>query len=273
MKKILSLLLSLSILCGIPILSFAEAPANNMNEVLTSVKSRITIPSNYDAFLSDSYTDENGTEYTFSWESGDNSIEITANENGIISCYLYTNNDVENSKAPVKKTSQSALYKAACGYVRKLNPNIYNNLKVTADTNADSTSNAYYYFDIQRYENNIPVEGNSGYIAVSSDGKTLKDFSLTYTTGIKFEKADKIISRNTAQKEYNDKIGFSLCYGSNYVDNKITAFPIYTTNDEEMRYISATSGKMIKLNDVSYVYETSSEQKQGAVPYLETRDE
>ena len=40
-----------------------------------------------------------------------------------------------------------------------------------------------------------------------------------------------------------------------------------------MRYISATSGKMIKLNDVSYVYETSSEQKQGAVPYLETRDE
>lgn len=271
MKKILSLLLSLSILCGVPTLSFAEAPADNLNEVLTSVKSRITIPSNYDAFLSDSYTDENGTEYTFSWESGDSSTSVTANENGIISSYLYTNNDVvENSKAPVKKTSQSALYKAACGYVRKLNPNIYNKLKVTFGTNAGGDCR---YFELQRYENNIPVEGNSGYIAVSSDGKILKDFSLTYTTGIEFEKADKIISRSAAQKAYADKIGFSLFYGSKYDDSGIAAVPMYTTVGEYTKYISAINDNLINLNDITYIHDDSEEQKSGAVPYPNARDE
>ena len=69
---------------------------------------------------------------------------------------------------------------------------------------------------------------------------------------------NKVISRDIAQKAYTDEIGFSLCYGSSYVDNKIIAVPIYTTNDEDMKYISAASGKPIKLNDISYVYETES---------------
>ena len=274
MKKIITSLLAISMLCGMSAQIFAEEGSGNADKLLASVKSRITISSDYDTFLSDSYTAENGMEYTFLWEDDDKSIEVTANENGIISSYLYTDNtEPVNQEPSVNKVSRDDLYKAACGYVKQLNPDIYGKLKIADGTNTQSLTDDSYYFDIQRYENNIPVEGNSGYIALSSDGKILKDFSLTYTTGVEFENADKIISRKAAQKAYADKIGFSLCYGSNYVDNKISAFPIYTTNDEDMKYISATSGNAVKLNDVSYVYETSSEEKQGAVPYPEARDE
>ena len=42
--------------------------------------------------------------------------------------------------------------------------------------------------------------------------KRRKNFSLTYTTGVVFEKVNKIVSRGIAQKAYADEIGFSLCY-------------------------------------------------------------
>ena len=244
MKKTVLSLLAVSMLCGMSAQIFAEAPSGRTDKILTSVKNRITVSSGYDAPACNSYTDENGTEYTFSWEDDDKSIEVTANENGIISSYLYSDGaDADEQKPSITETSQDALYKAACGYVKQLNPDIYDTLKISGITNTENTANGLCYFDIQRYENNIPVSGDGGYVAVSSDGKTLTDFSLTYTTGIEFEKANKIISRDTAQKAYADKIGFSLCYGSKYADNKITAFPIYTTNDESMKYISAVSGK------------------------------
>ena len=250
MKKLVSSLLVVSMICGVVVTVFAEKRADNMDKVLSSVKNRIKISSDYKEFSSDSYTDENGLEYTFLWENGDKSTEVTANENGIISSYIYT----ESKDVPGEKISDDALYKAACGYVKKLNPDIYDNLKITAATGAQGLAT----FDIQRIENNIPVDGNSGYVAVSSDGKTLKNFYLNYAAGVKFEKVNKVISRDIAQKAYTDEIGFSLCYGSSYVDNKIIAVPIYTTNDEDMKYISAASGKPIKLNDISYVYETES---------------
>lgn len=274
MKKLVSLLLTSAMLCGMSAHVFAKALANNMNKVLASVKNRVTISSDYDAFSSDSYTDESGTKYTFVWENGDKSIEITATEDAIISSYIYTDSaDEDNQKPSIKKISQDVLHKDACDYVKRLNPDIYDKLKINGITNTDSLTGDSYYFDIQRYENNIPVESDGGYVAVSADGKTLKDFSLTYTTGIEFEKANKIISRDAAQKAYTDKIGFELCYGSDYTDNKMTAFPIYTANNESMKYISATSGEIVKLNDVSYSYQTSSEEKHAALPYPEAQNE
>lgn len=274
MKRLVSSLLALSMLCGMSAQVFADTPSGNTDKILASVKNRITIPLVYDSFISDSYTDERGTEYTFSWEADNKSIEVAANENGIISSCIYTDStDADNPKPQINKASQDDLYKAACDYVKQLNPDIYNSLKINGITNTESITNDSYYFDIQRYENNIPVSGDGGYVAVSSDGKTLKDFFLTYTTDVEFKKPNKIISRDAAQRAYTDKIGFSLCYGSNYVGNKITAFPIYTTNDESMKYISAVNGNPIKLNDVSYVYQSSAEEKQGAFPYPEARDE
>ncbi len=267
MKRLISSLLTLSMLLSAQV--FAGTQTNNADKVLASVRSRITISADYDAFLSDSYTDENGTEYTFLWKNDDKSINVTANENGIISSYLYTDGKEDSHSPSIGEISQDALYKAAYDYVRQLNPDIYGKLKIGGITNTDSETKDSYYFDIQRYENNIQVGGNGGYVAVSSDGKTLKDFFLTYTTGIEFEKVNKIVSRDVAQKAYADKIGFSLCYGSNYDDNGIVAVPMYTTNDKTMKYIGAASGKPIKLNDISYVYETSSEEEQDEFPYTE----
>lgn len=102
MKKAISSLLALSILFCISAHVFADAPANNADKILASVKNRITISFDYNAFVSDSYTDENGTEYTFSWEGADKSIKVTANESGIISDYIYTEPD---SQKPSIKNS------------------------------------------------------------------------------------------------------------------------------------------------------------------------
>ena len=110
MKKLVSLLLTLSMLCGVSAQVFAEKTASRADRILALVKSRITVSSDYDAFSSDFYTDENGTEYTFLWENGGKSIEVTANESGIISGYLYTDSDEAGSqKPPVKKAPGKAL--------------------------------------------------------------------------------------------------------------------------------------------------------------------
>lgn len=271
MKKLVSTFLALSMLCAVSVHSFAEPSADDTDKLLTSVKSRIAISDDYDSFSSNFYTDENGREYTFLWESGGEAVSATVNESGIISDYRYIDS-AEDSQGPlIEKASRDDLYKAACGYVKRLNPDIYASLKITDGTNTESTTGNSYYFDIQRYENNILVDGNRGYVAVSTDGKTLKDFSLTYATGIEFEKADSIISRDAAQRAYADKIGFSLCYGSDYGDNGLVAVPIYTTGNKYMQYIGAKDGKPIELNDVSY--DTPSVGESDEVPYSEVQGE
>ena len=94
MKKLVSSLLVVSMICGVVVTVFAEKRADNMDKVLSSVKNRIKISSDYKEFSSDSYTDENGLEYTFLWENGDKSTEVTANESGIISSYIYTESKI-----------------------------------------------------------------------------------------------------------------------------------------------------------------------------------
>lgn len=251
MKKLISTLLSCALLIStVPI--FAESNTEEMEKILLHVKERIGDTEKYDEFNSDSYTTKNSTVYNFRWNTSKDehysSLDVSCNSEGVITSFsIYdSEKNTDNSKLSISGTKRADALKKAQEEIKKLNPEIAENLQVFDTALYESFRTGSYRFRIQRYENGIPVLNDTGSINLNSDC-TLKSFYISYTTGLSFNSAENAISKDAAVSAYNQNIGVDLYYITSYNDSDKPEIKLVYSPKGGNSYINAVTGEMIEI--------------------------
>ena len=220
MKKIISAALVAAMLSASAVTSFADSLSSDVSKMLSAVKERIGSTDEYDRLSNSTRTESGDTVYVFNWSktSDDDykSMRIEINSEGIITSYYKTSDYDFDGNPSINRPSSDEALETAKQQVKKLNPQIADKLVISKVRDTESLRGGEFSFDVQRYENGIPVFGDSGYISVSSDAKELRNFGIDYTTGVTFKKPDKTLDYDEAAKNYSEKIGMQLYYACDY---------------------------------------------------------
>ncbi len=252
MKKILSLILSL-IITLTPLNAFASEENRVMEELLKSVKERIGDTEKYTEFNINSYTSNEETFYTFSWNKFLNDtheyLNLTANADGIITSYnIYSSKEeLNDNKLSLNRPKRAEALKIAQEFIDNINPEIKGKI-IAEDTEMyESFRSDNYRFNLTRYENGYPVSGDTGRITLDKN-LTPKSFNFKYTSSLSFESADNLISKADAVSSYNELLGAKLSYIAYYEENakKPSAKLVYNF-EHSNQYINAKTGEVVEL--------------------------
>ena len=176
-----------------------------MKKALTIVKKRISIPaeaSEFDYSVGESY----GTRsFDFTWTTPDNAkqyrrirVSITG---GIITSYSDSKNKSQYSDSPtLAKLTDEQLLSKAKGYIKKLNPDIADSVKLELGSLGLFNSTATVRFS--RYENGINVSGNGGSVTIDKNTGELTSFSASWWDNAEFADPKGAKSEKEIQEAY-----------------------------------------------------------------------
>ncbi len=262
MKKIISTIIVSVMMLSLITPVFAQNNNSQMQEILISVKERITDTSVFDEFTSNMYEDSGKVGYYFNWNKSDDEsysyLSINVNSQGIITSYSYYDekiwyNDVEVPSID-KMSNDEALEKAKL-LVKELNPDIYDSLVISKISDAESLFSDEYTFNVQRYENGVPVYGNNGSVTVNAEADKIIRFSLNYETDINFTSKTDYITEEEAWKAFSEKQGVELVYQTDYSDDEEKIRLVYLPVWEHSQYIDASGGE---IKEIDYGYITTA---------------
>ena len=259
MKKIISVTIAISIILSLALSLKVSADDIKMKAALKIVKERIENTEEYEEFSSRTQDSDGKVSFSFSWtdnSDGYKSINVRVTESGIITSYSFYDekNETANREAPKIKTmsTDEALEKAK-ELVKKLNPDIYDSLEISKMSGNESLFDKTYSFNIQRYENGIPVMDNMGYVNVSSDASYINNFNITYNEGMEFETKEDIINKDTAWESLKKESGLKLIYKTKTEDGKRSVYPVWIPLAQYDQYINAKTGKTEdKITNIRY---------------------
>lgn len=254
MKKLLSAVLASALVVSVcP--AFAEN-TDKMQEILSSVKERVGDTEKYENFTSNSYAqDDKKTIYRFEWSTekdGWETLNVRCTEDGIITSFnKYGRRDLDD-KLSINRAKKAEAKKAAEEAIAKLNPEIASHIKVNDSDTYEDFRSSEYYFNLQRYENNIPVENDTGSISLDKDLK-VTGFHISYSTDMTFASAESLISNDAAKEAYNKNLGAKLSYITQWdsESKKRAAKLVYDTASDN-KYINAATGEVIEINPYDY---------------------
>lgn len=254
MKKIISILLATIIASSGTV--FAQ---DKTQKVLESVKGRIGDTSAYGEFYSNKTEQNNTVLYDFFWEDHENSqfLSLSATPDGIITYYIYNSYKNEPKKTSLIRMDYEDARKKAEDLCNTLNPSLAGIYMVESTGMSENLSSDYFIFDLQRYENGIPVTGDSGNVRITLDGTKILSYHITYSEDYTFESNQNMIDSETAKKAFAEKIGFNPIYRiiHNYKDKTISTEIVFEQNNYENTYISATTGEVIHpVSDRNEIY-------------------
>ena len=251
MKKFLSVCLVLVMLFAYAVPMAAEKDTSELEQVLSLVRARIGSTEQYEEFHSSVDTYRGRTVYMFNWETNTDEnyaqMEVSTTPSGIIeSYYTYTRTEEKESGKPsIHRPSKEEALVAAKGLIHRLNPALESKLTIENDRETESLFDDGFSFRLQRYENGIPVQGNTGYARVSRDLTTLQSFNLTWNENLTFDDEKSAISLETAQESYKEKLGMYLHYVSDYENGEQIVVPVYSLNKTGNVYIHALTGETV----------------------------
>ncbi len=185
--------------------STSDASQVEMKQALTIVKKRISIPteaSEFDYSVGESY----GTRsFDFTWTTPDDAkqyrrirVSITG---GIITSYSDSKNNSKYSDTPAlaKLTNEQILSKAK-GYIKQLNPDIADSIKLEVGSLGLFNSTATVRFN--RYENGVIVSGNSGSVTIDKNTGALSSFNASWWENAEFADPKGAKSEKEIQEAY-----------------------------------------------------------------------
>lgn len=254
MKKCLALILSFLLMISGVSSVFANSASKDVNEILELIKPRIPSTDMFDKFSSSVNVRGGGTVYRFSWSVNDNkndrytSLEVGANGEGVIVSYnFYDELPYQlNNKASVNKIPSDEIMKVADDMLKKLNPSVSDNLKLSKSNKTESLYANSYTFDVQRYENSVPVLGDNGRITVSADAKTLMSFNIQYTEGLAVNSNEKFADKDDAVQSFYKNFGMKLKYYDSYKDGEKNIMLKYEPEMSYDEYINAVDLSVVK---------------------------
>ena len=251
MKKIISLLL---IFTFIFTLTAFAGENEKMKEVLMSVKERIPDTEEFENFESTERTRNGITTYTFMWyNSGEDyrEMSVRATESGLITSYNFYKNEKYENKPSVNKPETKEFLEKAKELSAKINPSVSDSIEVSVRSGYESLYDREYYFILTHKENGIPVYGNTGSLTIAADGETLTNYYMNYTEGVPYQKPDKAITREEAEKAYASEIGMNLEYRTEYDKRERKIYLSYLPEKTYGVYIDAFTGKAIEPGEAT----------------------
>lgn len=254
MKKFLSFVLASGMLLG-ALPGFA-AETTELESVVSEVKQRLGV-GEYEEFESEVNTVDGQNRYLLNWSTrSDDQYEYlgVGYSDGVILSYESSYSGEYDSGLKFSKISKSEAEKIAEDFVAKINPEVYQNIEVTADGGQAVFGNSYY-FHLQRTYNGIPVYGESGGMSVSKETGEIGYFNLSYNTKITFDDTEGIIDYNTAMTEYVNKLTPKLCYDYDYdyKTKELNVYPKYESQDENLA-IDAKTAEVYEIPSHYYPY-------------------
>ena len=229
MKRILSIFLSLVLSLGSLSTVFAADETTKQQQVLEKIKGRIGDTERYENFTADSYNNI----YGFSWDNEGESLYVTATEDGFITEYSYYNNADTGNEPKIVDLAEAKTN--AKNLINALNPGF----EFTLESSSGSRENPSFF--VQRTENGIPVDGDTGYISLEAEGWGLSNFYINYTPDFTFMDAKSTISKEEAQNIYMSELGLKLVYRPVYKDGEREFVLAYDAN-ENNKYVNAVTG-------------------------------
>ena len=259
MKRTTSIIMALCFALTATMPVMAE---DRSSEILSQIKTRIPNTEEYDNFDCRQHEDEMGARYYYEWysENGNRRMEAATNDKGIITSFsIYNYQMNSDNKIILERASYDEVYEKAKELNKKLNPDIADTVMVEKSGTSEGLYDDYFSFNLQRYENGIPVYADTGYIHISLDCTTIKRYYLNYTEGLSFEDTSELIDKETAKAAFNEKIGMEPEYviERDYKEKTIKTKLIYKYNTFD-KLISAKTGEIIEPQQNSYYgYENS----------------
>ncbi len=262
MKKSLLVILTLAIIAStMPV--FADQ-ADEMQKVLLMVKERIINTEAFEEFDSSVMEADEDKQYSFNWSSNTEeaykSLSVTATDSGIITNYRYYDDNTYsyNVTPSIKKmSSDDALIKVQ-KLIDELNPMLAGEFKVIKTGENESLFDNTFHFNLQRYENSIPVYNDSGFVTVNADASMITRYSINYTQGLSFDSPQSIISTLDAWKYYYENAGAELEYRIEYKDMEKEIYLVYIPQLGSEEYIDAKTGEVIPIWHRDYYYFSES---------------
>lgn len=249
MKRIMAIVLCAAMLFALALPAGAEA-----EDALRTVRERIGDTSEYAQFESSSRTADGRTTYDFSWTRSEpyGSLNVEITDSGVITNYnRYEYSEREDDTPTLAHPDTDAMQKAAEAFLKRINPTVCEKLTVTPEQGRDLYSTSYY-FTVQRTENGYPVAEDTGSLTIGADGKTVTYFYLSWTEGVSFESAEKVVSAADAQKAFAAAFGMRLAYERDWSGEEQTVRLIYRPVTEDGTYISAVTGEKLTLQYPDY---------------------
>lgn len=265
MKKIISVVLTL--IMAVSVFPVYAERAEEAERVLLAVKERIPDTQAFEKFQSSVSESEGYSVYSFEWYSDENdkSMNVTAYDNGIIISYRYYDGKVADSdkKPSINKMLSDEAMKKAQRLANELNPSLEGKIKVEKISDREELYSDTYGFRLQRYENDIPVYNNIGYISVNSDATQILRYSISYTYGMTFDNPDGIIGEENIWNYYYENAGVEPEYRVDLKNDEKKAYIVYTSNLSDSEFINALSGDIMPIwNDNYYKsYNTNAKEE------------
>ncbi len=245
MKKIISLAL---VLCLIFSLTVLADEGSDVKEVLSLIKGRLPDTDGFLNFESSKRQSGNIETYTFMWYSNEEprrEMSVRTTKSGIILSYNYYTEEKESLRPTVKRPLTEEFLEKAKELSEKINPTIKDKIEVSIQNKTESLYGGDYYYNLTHVENSIPVYGNTGTLVISSDGETLRSYSLNYDEGAVYENPEKIIGEDKAKEAFYSEIGMNIEYRTKYDGKERNAYLSYRPKISYGTYIEAFTGKAI----------------------------
>ena len=260
MKKIFSIILVVATMFAMAMPVFAATDTTKMEQVILSVKERIDNTDEYAEFQSfENLSADKTVSYSLRWtdpEKDYRTIRVNVNQSGVITTYVKNESRKDDFSPKIRDINRKDALKKAEELVKKLNPEIADNLKIYDTNSTNSLWDNGYSFDIVRIHDGILVPENSGHITLDENANEIVNFSITYNENAEFDLSETIISKEDAQKIFEENLGLSMEYAAKLQDDKMTVYPVYKFKDGESK-ISALDGSVIKPVKWTEIYKES----------------
>lgn len=223
-----------------------------MEQELTYVKQRITIPEELTEFNHSTGTKYNSKRYyNFNWhdEEYKNNLDVSIIGKVITDYHYYDSSFYSSNKAGFAKLSNEELIKKAKAWVEKLNPTISKYIEVDESSLYVSLTNNYANISVSRVYNGIKVAGATGYMELDKNTGELISYSCNWVPGATFPSTDKAITEKQAQAGFESEFPLELVYTASYdwETKERTTHLIY--RQTETGNIDAFTGKKSTFED------------------------
>ena len=247
----ISLVIVMLITMVMPVISMASQD-DQLQTAIKRTKSLLGIGEEYEQFDYSISKNQGTTIYDLRWLNADETshIEASINSEGEILSYdKYSNNDSYENRIP-SITEEDGL-NIAKDFIKKINPQISDNIKYTGNKYEMGIYTTDYYFRYVRTEKNIPFENNTVNVNVDNITGEVKSFRLNWDKDIKFPSDDGIISQSEAEKSYKEKVNLELMYKYNYDGKDMKPKLVYSVRDKN-KSIDAKTGEVLDYSNEYY---------------------
>lgn len=227
--------------------SESTASSEDLEKMITTIKAKITIPSDLSNFSYNYYSgNSSDTDYNWNlnWSSKDGykNISVNCDSKGRISSYYYYTN---GNYKPVYL--QEELKEKADAFIKSIAPDIFTKLQYTG-TSSSAFYNGTYTYQYQRVENGIPMPDNNVSVSVNYQTGEVRSYNANWLYDITIPSSSVKITKEDAAAKVGKDIKMTLSYKSAYTiysdsKNSAKAFLAYVP-DKSYIAVDAVTGKV-----------------------------